>query len=75
MSGRHLNHSIWVLTQSYKSVLRDYRKQIKWVALFYQKDLEEFDECLKENGFRDKEIKEKIRQYSRYNSIREINLK
>ena len=61
MSGRHFNHSVWVLTQSYKSVLRDYRKQIKWVALFYQKDLEDYDECLKENGFRDKEIKEKIR--------------
>ena len=38
-SGRHRNHSLWVLTQKYNSVSKDVREQIKW----------SFEDCLKEN--------------------------
>ena len=48
-SGRHTSQSVWVLSQSYKSVLKDFRKQTKWTALFYCKDRDSFDECLREN--------------------------
>ena len=36
-SGRHRNHSLWVLTQKYNSVSKDVREQIKWLCLFLQK--------------------------------------
>ena len=39
-SGRHRNHSLWVLTQKYNSVSKDVREQIKWLCLIFTKDLE-----------------------------------
>ena len=36
-SGRHRNHSLWVLTQEYNSVSKDVREQIKWLCLFFYK--------------------------------------
>ena len=36
-SGRHRNHSLWVLTQKYNLVSKDIREQIKWLCLFLQK--------------------------------------
>ena len=48
-SGRHLNCSVWILTQKYNSVLTDLREQIKWMALFYCKDRDSFEEALREN--------------------------
>ena len=49
-SGRHYNCSVWVLTQKYNSVLTDFREQIKWMALFYCKDRDSFNEALQENN-------------------------
>ena len=37
-SGRHRNHSLWVLTQKYNSISIDVREQIKWLCLFFTKD-------------------------------------
>ena len=48
-SGRHRNHSLWVLTQKYNSVSKDVRDQIKWLCLFFTKDRNSFDDCLREN--------------------------
>ena len=48
-SGRHLGCSLWILTQKYNSVLTDLREQIKWLALFYCKDRDSFEEALREN--------------------------
>ena len=48
-SGRHLNCSLWILTQKYNSVLTDVREQIKWLALFFCKDRDSFDNALREN--------------------------
>ena len=47
-SGRHRNHSLWVLTQKYNSVSKDVRKQIKWLCLFFTKDKDSFEDCLRE---------------------------
>ena len=41
--------SVWVLSQRYNSVLKDFREQTRWVALFHCKDRDSFDECLREN--------------------------
>ena len=48
-SGRHRNHSLWVLTQKYNSVSKDIREQIKWLCLFFTKDCDSFEDCLREN--------------------------
>ena len=48
-SRRHRNHSLWVLTQKHNSVSKDVREQIKWLCLFFTKDWDSFEDCLKEN--------------------------
>jgi hypothetical protein len=48
-SGRHANCSVWIITQKYNSILTDIRTQTKWIALFYCKDKDSFDEALKAN--------------------------
>lgn len=48
-SGRHAEQSVWVISQRYNSVLKDLREQIKWLCLFYTKDRDSFENCLREN--------------------------
>ena len=48
-SGRHRNDSLWVLTQKYNSLSKDVREQIKWLCLFFTKDRDSFEDCLREN--------------------------
>ena len=48
-SGRHRNHSLWVLTQKYISRSKEVREQLKWLWLFFTKDRDSFEDCLKEN--------------------------
>lgn len=48
-SGRHVNISVWILTQKYNAVLKDFREQVKWVCLFFCKDRDSYDDCLREN--------------------------
>ena len=33
-SGRHKNHSLWVLTQKYNSVSKDVCEQLKWLCIY-----------------------------------------
>ena len=47
-SGRHADQSVWVISQRYISVLKDLREQTKWVCMFYTKDRDSFDNCLRE---------------------------
>ena len=48
-SGRHAEQSVWVISQRYISVLKDLREQAKWVCMFYTKDRDSFEHCLREN--------------------------
>ena len=48
-SRPHRNHYLWVLTQKYNSVSKDVREQIKWLCLFFTKDRDSFEDCLREN--------------------------
>ena len=48
-SGRHRNHSLWVLMQKYNSVSKNFREWIKWLCLFFTKDRDSFEDCLREN--------------------------
>ena len=55
-SGRHAKQSVWVLSQKYKNVLKDLRSQAKWLALFYCKDRDSFEEALRENDVIDDDV-------------------
>ena len=48
-SGQHRNHSLWVLTQKYNPVSKDMREQIKRLCLFFTRDRDSFEDCLREN--------------------------
>ena len=48
-SGRHAEQSVWVISQRYNSVLKDLREQTKWLCMFYTKDRDSFESCLREN--------------------------
>lgn len=48
-SGRHAEQSVWVISQRYNSVLKDLREQTKWLCIFYTKDRDSFENCLREN--------------------------
>lgn len=48
-SGRHAEQSVWVISQRYNSVLKDLREQTKWMCMFYTKDRDSYENCLREN--------------------------
>ena len=48
-SGRHAEQSVWVLMPLYNAILKDLGEQLVWVALFYCKDRDSFEECFREN--------------------------
>mgnify|MGYP000368023389 CR=1 FL=1 len=71
-SGRHDKHSVWLLTQKYNEVLKGYRDNTDWIALFYTKDKTSFNQVLDENDFTDNETRQKIKNHLRdkkYNKI------
>ncbi|CAC5375346.1 unnamed protein product [Mytilus coruscus] len=49
-SGRHMEQSVWVISQRYNSVLKRLKRTNKMVVhVFYTKDRDSFDNCLREN--------------------------
>ena len=58
-SGRHAQISVWILTQKYNSVLKDFREQLKIIVLFFMKDRGGFDDCLHENDVIEDETERK----------------
>ena len=64
-SGRHVGISIWMLTQKFNAVSKDFRENIKWTCIFYTKDRDSFEECLRENDVvpfdKIKEIKDQLK--------------
>ena len=70
-SGRHRNHSLWVLTKKYNSVSKDVREQIKWLCLFFTKDRDSFfQDCLRENdGIPDKNERDRLKNVCKIGHI------
>ncbi len=48
-SGRHFNITTWVVNQKYNSVVKDYRENIRFLVLFYNKDKKSLKNALDEN--------------------------
>jgi GTPase SAR1 family protein len=75
-SGRHAGISIWILTQKYNSVLKDFREQLKVVILFYTKDRNSFEDCLSENDVVEtKEERNRIKQQLKTNKFTKLIIK
>ena len=49
-SGRHLGITVWVINQKYNSVVKDFRENIRFLVLFYNKDDKAMKQALEENG-------------------------
>lgn len=63
-SGRHRRHSLWVSTQKYNSISKDVRDQSKWLCIFFTKDRDSFEDCLRENDVvSDKNVRDRLKKY------------
>ena len=52
------------LMQKYNSVSKDIREQIKWLWLFFTKDRDSFEDCLRENDvIPDKNEGDRLKKY------------
>ncbi|CAC5378303.1 unnamed protein product [Mytilus coruscus] len=72
-SGRHMEQSVWVISQRYNSVLKDLREQTKWLCMFYTKDRDSFDNCLRENDvIPTLEERQRIKEELKKRNIRKI---
>ena len=49
-SGRHLGITVWVINQKYNSIVKDFRENIRFLVLFYNKDEKAMKQALEENG-------------------------
>lgn len=48
-SGRHMNISVWILTQKYNAVVKDFRENVRMLVLYHQKDKNGLKQALEEN--------------------------
>ena len=62
-----------VLTQKYNFISKDLRDQLKWLCLFFTKDRDSFEDCLRENDIvPDKNEKDRLKmclQDKRYSKL------
>ena len=54
-SGRHYGISTWVIIQKYNSVVKDFRENIRFLVLFFNKDEKAMKQALEENDIIPKE--------------------
>ena len=49
-TSRHYGISIWIISQKYNSINKSFRDNLSWLALFYCKDKDSFENTLDENN-------------------------
>ena len=49
-SGRHFGITVWVINQKYNSIVKDFRENIRFLVLFYNKDEKAMKQALEENN-------------------------
>ena len=65
--------TLWVLTQKHNSVSKDVREQIKWLCLFFTKDRDSFEDCLRENDvIHDKNERDRLKSVFKIGHIRSL---
>ena len=56
--------------QKYNSVSKDVREQIKWLCLFFTKDRDSFEDCLRENDvIPDKNERDRLKKYLQIKAV------
>ena len=58
-SGRHYEITTWVINQKYNSVVKDFRENIRFLVLFYNKDEKAMKQALEENQIIPKDERKK----------------
>ena len=53
ISGRHKEHSLWLLTQSYTAVPKNIRRQAKMLYVWYPKNRTDLNTIHKENDIKE----------------------
>ena len=66
ISGRHRNHSLWLLTQSYTAIPKNLRRQAKMLYVWYPKDRNDLATIHEENDVIEsqeklRDVKEKLK--------------
>ena len=66
ISGRHRNHSLWLLTQSYLAIPKNIRRQAKMLYVWYPKNRTDLNTIHEENDVIETgelaRVKEKLKQ-------------
>ena len=60
ISGRHRNHSLWLLTQSYTALPKNLRRQKKQLFTWFLDEQSDFDQITKESNVIDDPVEWKI---------------
>ena len=67
-TSRHAGISVWVITQKYNAVSKDFRDQLSWLALFYCKDKDSFVFANDENSVLNAEEKNEATEFLKSNA-------
>ena len=60
--------------QKYNSVSKDVREQIKWLCLFFTKDRDSFEDCLRENDvIPDKNERDRLKKVFKIGHIQSLS--
>ena len=74
-SARHMNISVWFITQKYNAVVKDYRDNIRMLIMYYNKDDESLKDAFLENNIIDKEDRNEIIKKLKENKYSKIVLR
>ena len=69
-SGRHLGVSVWVITQKYNAIIKDFRDNLRHLCLFYEKDEESLKTALSENSIISKDQRGYIIEALKHNKAK-----
>ena len=60
--------------QKYNSISKDVREQIKWLCLFFTKDSDSFEDCLRENDvIPDKNERDRLKNVFKIGHIKSLS--
>ena len=74
-SGRHMNISVWFISQKYNSVVKDFRENIRMLILYYNKDDDSLKDAFLENNIIPKYKRDEIIEYLKNNKYSKVVLK
>lgn len=71
-SGRHYGITTWVLIQKYNSIVKDFRENIRFLILFYNKDENAMKNALEENAVIPREQRDNVIRFLKENKTAKL---